>query len=204
MMTDFRITVALINATRSPYEDSRYAGQFINIVNKNINRENELAHYVQENNLNRQRLAFAPIEGNDPSFNDFPQLTYEDLILFTLGTYHLRIARSYCHEHMRANGLYILELSRHLQLIDKNVLIRGRIQSRHVRSKQYYTYILVNPTRHGRESIEGYYCSCIHGRRTIGCCAHIASVVYYLSWARHQETIDTPAAFLDDVTVDID
>lgn len=203
MMTDFKITAALINSTRQPYEDSIYAGQFINIINENINRQNELGQYVQENNLNRQRVAFMPVNiNNNEDFADFPELTYEDLILFTLGTYHLRIARSYCHEHLRPNGLYILELYR--QLIDDKVLMRGRIQSRHVRNKQYYCYILVNPARQGRESIEQYYCSCIHGRRTVGSCAHIASIIYYLSWARHQEQIDEPAAFLDDVIIDID
>ena len=151
MMTDFGVTAALINATRRPYEDSVYVEQFINIINENINRENEMAQHVQENNMNRQRVAFVPIDDNDPSFGDFPQLTYEELTLFTLGSYHLRLARSYCHEHMRPNGLYTLEVYRHRMLVDNKILIRGRIQSRHVRSKQYYTYVLVNPTRHSRE-----------------------------------------------------
>lgn len=62
----------------------------------------------------------------------------------------------------------------------------------------------MNPTREGRDSIEEYYCSCIHGCRTIGCCAHIASMVYFLSWARHQEQIDAPASFLDDTIVPTD
>lgn len=203
MMTDFRITAAIINATRRPYADSIYAQQFIDIINGNINRRNEVVEYVSGHNLNRQRVAFTAIDASDAAF-DFPQLSYEDLILFTLGSYHLRIARSYVHEHMRPNGLYIIELYRHHELVNNRSLIRGRIQSRHVRSKQYYTYILVNPTREGRESIEDYYCSCIHGRRTIGCCAHIASMVYFLSWARHQEQIDAPAMFLDNTIVPVD
>ncbi|XP_045504033.1 uncharacterized protein LOC123700757 [Colias croceus] len=93
MMTDFRITAAIINATRRPYEDSIYAEQFITIINENINRENELAEYVRQHNFNRQRVAFEPIDANNAAFDDFPQPTYEDLILFTLGRYHLRIAR---------------------------------------------------------------------------------------------------------------
>lgn len=145
-----------------------------------------------------------PLDGNNPDFRDFPQLTYEELILFTLGSYHLRLARSYCHEHMRPNGVYLIELYRHQGLINNKILIRGRIQSRHVRARQYYTYILINPARQGRQSVEDYYCSCIHGRRTVGSCAHIASIVYFLSWARHQQQIETPAVFLDEITVDID
>ena len=204
MMADFKITAAVINATRRPYEDSVYVEQFINIINDNMNRENELAQYVIENNINRQRVAFMPLDGNNPDFRDFPQLTYEELILFTLGSYHLRLARSYCHEHMRPNGVYLIELYRHQGLINNKILIRGRIQSRHVRARQYYTYILINPARQGRQSVEDYYCSCIHGRRTVGSCAHIASIVYFLSWARHQQQIEAPAVFLDEITVDID
>lgn len=162
MMTDFKITAAVINATRCPYEGSVYVKQFISIINDRMNRENELAQYVIENNMNRQRVAFIPLDGNNPDFRDFSHLTMEELILFTLGSYHLRLARSYCHEHMRPNGVYLIELYRHQGLINNKILIRGRIQSRHVRARQYYTYILVNPMRQGRLSIEDCYCSCIH------------------------------------------
>lgn len=204
MMPDFKITAAIINLTKRPYEDSRYCQEFMDIIDRNISRENALIQYVNQNNLNRQRVAFAPLESDSPDLEDFPRLSFEDLILFTLGTYHLRIAKSYCHEHMRPNGVYIIEIYRHRQLINNKVLIRGRIQSRHVRARQYYTYILFDPTEEGRESLIDYYCSCVHGRRTVGSCAHIASIIYFLSWARHEEVIDTPAAFLDDITVDLD
>lgn len=123
-------------------------------------------------------------------------------MLFTLGTYHLRIARSYCAEHMRPNGVYHIEMYRHRELVQNKILIRSQMQSRHVRMKQYYTYILIDPNV--RQSIQNYYCSCIHGRRTVGSCVHVANVVYFLWWARHQEEIDAPARFLEDVTIDID
>ncbi|CAH0401772.1 unnamed protein product [Chilo suppressalis] len=77
--------------------------------------------------------------------DNFPWLTSEDLILFTLGTYHLRIARSYVHEYLRPNGIYIVDLYHHYELVNNNILIRGRMQSRHVKSKRYYTYLMVNP-----------------------------------------------------------
>lgn len=31
----------------------------------------------------------------------------------------------------------------------------------------------------------GWYCQCKAGQRTVGCCAHVATVVWYLGWARH-------------------
>lgn len=204
MMTDFKITAALINATHRPYRDNAHAAQFINIIDENINRENELADYVIRNNLNRQRVAFMPLDANNPELRDFPQLTYDELLLFTLGIYHLKLAKSYCHEHMRPNGVYIMELYHRRELVENKILIRGRIQSRHIRAKRYYTYLLINPALQGRQSLEGYYCSCIHGRRTVGSCAHIASVVYFLSWAVYQDEFHTPAAFLDETILDLD
>ncbi|CAH2088674.1 unnamed protein product [Euphydryas editha] len=205
-MKDFKIAAAIINCFQEPYEDSRYTNQFIDIIN-NVNNHNHLCDYVLEHNLNRQRVAFIRMQADLSELADFPRLTHEDLILIAVGTYHLKIARSYCSEHIKQTGVYELEVFRHPELIhinDENcVLIRCRIQSRHVRSKIYYTYILYK-RENGRNGISGYYCSCIHGRRTLGCCAHVMSVLYYLGWARHEEQFAHPASFLDHVVLDIE
>ncbi|XP_041983230.1 uncharacterized protein LOC121736207 [Aricia agestis] len=96
VMMDYRIAAALINAFQQPYEDSQYTEQFIETINRNMNRPNLLADYVVERNLNRQRATFVRLEVNDQTFEDFPRLTQEELILFAVGTYHCKIARSYC------------------------------------------------------------------------------------------------------------
>ncbi|CAH0407509.1 unnamed protein product [Chilo suppressalis] len=77
---------------------------------------------------------------------NFPQLTKEELIVLALGTYQLKLARSYCSEHLN-NGLYTIETYALEDLpeygIDQNVcLLRGRIRSRHVRARTYYCYVL--------------------------------------------------------------
>lgn len=41
----------------------------------------------------------------------FPRLTESELKLFTLGSYQLKLAKSYCAEHLH-NGLYIIEIKR--------------------------------------------------------------------------------------------
>ncbi|KAF9410990.1 hypothetical protein HW555_010122 [Spodoptera exigua] len=64
----------------------------------------------------------------------------------------------------------------------------------------YYVYILVANGVNGREGILEYYCNCI-GRRTVGCCAHVMTLVWYLGWARYENNIVAPAAFLDEVVV---
>lgn len=38
----------------------------------------------------------------------------------------------------------------------------------------------------------GWYCECKGGSRTVGCCAHICSVIWYLAFARHNNYKATP------------
>ncbi|GBP09565.1 hypothetical protein EVAR_76566_1 [Eumeta japonica] len=110
IFTDFKIAAALINCFQEPYEDSRYTDDFIASINRNTHKTNLLAAYVLENNLNRQRASFIRLDANNPEVSDFPELTYEDLIKFAIGTYHLKIALSYCSEHTKRTGVYEIEV----------------------------------------------------------------------------------------------
>lgn len=209
IFTDFRIAAAIINRFQEPYSDSVYVHEFINLINENINRPNLLADYVIAHNLNRQRATFSRLVADSPEVTDFPRLTQEDLILFAIGTYHVKLARSYASEHIKATGVYEIEVYREPQNAninheDNNILIRCRIQSRHVQRKIYYTYVMYNPEAEGREALKEYYCTCIHGKRTLGSCAHVISVIYYLGWARHEEIFAHPAYRLDDILIDIE
>lgn len=126
-----------------------------------------------------------------------------------MGTYQIRQARSYYGEHIRFYGGYRIEVCREeidvseygLRGSGDNTLIRGKIKSRHISRKQYYVYILIENNVSGREGITEYCCNCLVGRRTIGCCAHVMTIVWYLEWARYQDVILAPAAFLDSVIV---
>lgn len=44
----------------------------------------------------------------------------------------------------------------------------------------------------GRDSIKAYYCTCKNGARTVGCCVHILTVIWYLGYAKHQEKRPKP------------
>lgn len=160
-------------------------------------------------NLNRQRVTFTAMEAQMPHFEEFPRLNEDDILLFALGSYHLKLAKSYCAEHFR-NGLYIIELYRENALSDLsrcNIminnawLIRARIQSRHVRSRIYYSYMLIDGNRGDRHAIAHYYCTCLTGSRTIGSCAHIISIVWYMGIGRHTD-FNLPAQLLNSVIID--
>lgn len=143
---------------------------------------------------------------------NFPRLTESEIIVLALGTYQLKLARSYCGEHFR-NGLYLIETYREnlfYDLPDYGIqedvwLLRGRIQSRHVRARLYYCYILINNSNNlieGRNNIVQHYCTCLSGRRTMGTCAHIISIIWYLAFAVH-EGFSAPATFLNDIILDV-
>lgn len=211
MFTDFRIAAALINAFYRVAVDNRLAEDILRIIHAKINAPNLLFDYVTLRNLNRQRVAFERIDAHLPQLEDFPVLTNDDLILLSLGSYQLKLARSYASEHLRDNGLYIIEIYREENLPDlqqcnifqNNLwLLRGRIQSRHIRARTYYTYVLIDHDRVGIDAITQYYCTCLSGRRTIGSCAHVTSIIWFLGQGR-LNGFHLPAIHLDEIIVDI-
>lgn len=142
---------------------------------------------------------------NHPQLNSFPKLNINDLKRFALGTYQLKQARSYYGEHIRSSGTYCIEVNTEIDedvpliLGLNNCLVRARIKSRHVSGRTYFVYILVNrdtDTANTLSSLVGYCCNCIVGERTVGCCAHMMTVLWYLSWGRFND-INAPAPFLD-------
>jgi hypothetical protein len=91
-----------------------------------------------------------------------------------------------------------LSLSSHGISVGDPMLVRGRIQSRHRSSTRYFIYILINRERGGAEAVSGYCCSCPNGLRTVGCCSHITTVLWYLGLGQYLPEILIPASYLDD------
>ncbi len=96
-------------------------------------------------------------------------------------------------------------------------LLRAVIQSRHVTHKKYIAWVEFFPQSQAQANwtaqqlVPAWMCTCYQGQRTLGCCAHITSVIWYLSFARYsgwkphkpvwsQHVIDTR----DDATMDSD
>jgi hypothetical protein len=55
------------------------------------------------------------------------------------------------------------------------------MQSGHSRRKSYESTIY-----HNKDEIKGWYCTCPDGAKVVGCCSHIASVIWYLAYERFQ------------------
>lgn len=214
VMTDFRIAAALVNVFHKLITDRTDAPAILSQIRARMDVPNQLCDFIEDYNVNRRRAAFTPINGDLPQLSMFPMLTMENLILFALGTYQIKQARLYYGEHMRQNGSYSIDVCENIERIgnitddsyfDVNeLLIRAKIQSRHHTGKTYFVYILLGQPSDTVDNpinlIKSYYCNCIVGKRTVGCCAHTMTVVWFLGWARHRN-VNAPATFLDGILI---
>ncbi|XP_060555609.1 uncharacterized protein LOC132716364, partial [Ruditapes philippinarum] len=84
----------------------------------------------------------------------------------------------------RANTLqeYVQEWSR-TEVKNDTSLLTVRLQSRHTSSRRYLMWIRSSDT-----AVEAWYCQCRAGARVVGMCAHVSAIVWYLAFARHQES----------------
>lgn len=211
LMTDFKIACALLNKFHPVIGDRPEALEILNKALSCLNTTNYLSEYVQNENLNRRRAMFQAINATSPHLNDFPKLNMRDLRMFALGSYQIKQAVSYYGEHIRSSGQYQVEVADEIFEDDiplifgqNNMLLRGRIRSRYVTSRTYYCYILISKNQNVLNTLNaiiGYYCTCLIGKRTVGCCAHIMAIVWYLSWGRYND-VSAPASFLDDIFID--
>ena len=105
----------------------------------------------------------------------FPELDEEQLRNLTCGTYQLKMSSSYAQEHIDGNCT--------IQIHSENDgLLRVKLQSRHVSSRCYQVWI-----KYDFANVLAWYCKCRAGARVVGVCSHIAAVVWFLGYARHQQ-----------------
>ncbi|PJE78136.1 hypothetical protein CI610_02933 [invertebrate metagenome] len=157
-------------------EDEKVALEMKSLLNKS----NILAERVEkEPDLSRraksqwQKLEAAQLE--------FPRLDQEYLETLACGTYQVKLAPGYISEHLTADGDYEVMAYQH-----SSDLIRCQIRSRHQSQTKYNIWIQYSVTE--QPPIQNYYCTCPTGQRTVGMCAHIASVLFYLGVYVHSQS----------------
>lgn len=98
--------------------------------------------------------------------------------------YQIKRARSYAEEHASTTDLTSTAVNYEIQTCTKIAnLIKVRTQSGHSRTKNYESIVF-----HTKDEIKGWYCTCPDGARIVGCCSHIASVIWYLAYERFQSS----------------
>lgn len=155
-------------------------------IRKQSTQENTLATEAETGRWSRRKITFKKLSSRE--ILDFPELTENDLKIFFTGTYQLHQAVSYLAEMMDDSNNINLSY-----LHETPEMIKVEVRSRHISRKTYHCYIHYRPDSVGYSGILRYFCQCANGMRTIGCCSHVAAVVYYLSYARYQSKILRPA-----------
>lgn len=117
----------------------------------------------------------------------------EQLRSITCGVYQLRLSPSYAQEHVE--GDCSIQVHR-----EEPGLLRVKLQSRHVSSRSYLLWI-----QYDEGEVKAWYCKCRAGARVVGMCSHVAAILWYLGYARHQRDkklgVQDWGEFVDDATL---
>lgn len=119
-----------------------------------------------------------------------------------LGVYQVGLAASYIQDKFQRDDGETIHVDEHF---NEHGFIRMRIFSRYTRLSKHQLWIAFNPNMEDEEEDEpilGYYCTCKTGARTLGTCAHVASVLWFLGFARHEPNVKYPWTTLLDVVMD--
>jgi hypothetical protein len=188
VLDDYRISAALINRFhRRLLSDKDNATHIAEQMKSKVMSGNKLETIFESLKIDKKRSLYQKLDSS--SICDFPKLDYDTIKNnITLGTYQLRQSLSYLAEHLNESGDYIIEVfDDKTNVLDSNVkLLRTRIQSRHSNATKYNSYITYKPNTNNFNGIDSWLCTCKNGKRTVGCCSHIASVVYFLSYGRYR------------------
>ncbi len=91
--------------------------------------------------------------------------------------------KSYINEHLTPSILNEDELEFVVELCPtQQDLVRVRFQSRHSNQKHHVATVQLDETK--ENPIHGYFCTCISGSRELGCCVHLAAVLWHLGVQR--------------------
>lgn len=183
LQKDFQLGAALINAFSkkilSDKADWRVISNQMAIRNQiNVNLYRTVLRIPQRffNQVNNLSL--------------FPKLSYQDLKLISQGTYQIKQARSYCQLHLkRNNNIFVLNIcdpnqtrnscAQFLPQSSNPLLVMVTFASRYTSSKKHATYVLLNMNANNDYEIKSYCCSCKNGLRTLGCCSHVMTIIWY-------------------------
>ncbi|XP_058802330.1 uncharacterized protein LOC131670620 [Phymastichus coffea] len=168
--TYYRIACFLINLFGERFVSSISSSEeVVNLMKRKKDTGNSLAEEAESGRWN------------------FPEMTEEDLKIFFTGTYQLSQAISYLAELIDEEGRVNIDY-----LKESSSVLKIQVRSRHISAKTYNCYIEYTPNSIGYGGVKRYYCECANGMRTVGCCSHIASVIYFLSHARYLSKIIRP------------
>lgn len=206
LMSDYKIGCAILNSFGKPIicDKNDFSDIGTQMLNR-VNRKNELCEIINKKKFQQSRKYFQLVSSKQLFF---PTFNTNQLKKFSLGNYAIKQALSYTADIKKKNGdfpIYTLPpihlKSCFRKILEKNnflnaMLIFTPMSSRFRSNKTHDVYVLYDASKTNRENIL-YYCTCQHGRRTVGCCSHVMTIVYYFGYGRHHNNDYSPASHLN-------
>lgn len=164
---------------------------------------------VELENLTRRNAQWRRLENQVPNF---PRLEIDFLRDLTFGVYQVNLSPGYIQDLLNIdnnNQNNNDDDEEREMLIDESInennSIRVRVKSRFWAARRHQVFIsfIDDPQPEDESVITGYYCTCQVGARTLGTCAHVSCVLWYLGWARHQPNVKYPDTSLLHTTLDV-
>lgn len=202
---DFQVGAALVNAfcrkIKCDKNDWRKIGD---LMLSQKDKRNILTNIVHHIPISSFRLV--------NNLTLFPKLTYDKLKEISQGSYQIRLAKSYCHSHVKANEnrfpinvcddakVWKKYFEKKITLGPDALLLRLNLRSRFQSNKKHLTYVLLDFCN-GGYIVKAYCCSCRHGLRTVGCCGHVMTLIWYTLHIDHNK-LKYPSSNLDHVFTD--
>lgn len=215
------VAFALLNLFHEPILSDKQHPDVAQVMISRLNVPNLLQAVVDKYNLSKVKVPYIDVnytaldnEENN-SFLQFPKLTMDDLYNVSLGPYQIKNAISYFAQHQK-DGIFLvqkfdpkpryrissLDYASHGIVISDPLLVKAYMKSRFRSSKSHHIFVLVDKSKSGRGTIVEYFCTCETGSRTVGCCSHIMTVIWYLGYGQYNE-IKVPNPNITNVSITI-
>lgn len=215
------IAFALLNVFHEPILSDKNHEDMAILMKSRMNVPNLLKDVVGQYNLSKVKVPF--IEVNYTSLDNeennlnlqFPKLTLDDLYSVSLGPYQINNAASYYAQHLKDDIFLVqkFELNRRYRIsaldyasfginISDPILVKAYMKSRFRSTKNHHIFVLVDKSKIGRNAITEYFCTCETGSRTVGCCSHVMTIIWFLGYAQYN-VIHVPNRNITNVSITI-
>lgn len=118
-------------------------------------------------------------------------MTLDEVKKVCAGKFNIENARGYTDERLNLDDKYTIQY----HTVRSN-LLRLKLHSKFRSSATHYVWIEVNVDGN---KINRYYCQCRGGARTLGCCSHVASIIWFMGYERHNTPNYQPRIFGEDI-----
>ncbi|RNA19707.1 vacuolar sorting-associated 13c [Brachionus plicatilis] len=213
---DYRIACAMLNFYHKPCcPDEKIVVKIARRIKKKSKTHSNKLNFLLAKQLDTKLIT--PIDLF--SIIDFPVIRKNKIrnkIFF--GSYQLKQANSYAKDLIFSSTAYVVSNNMIKKIVNERFInefkdskiLAFELISRHRRSrKKINKEQNENYIRKFRNTykilFQAFICNCLSGQKTAGCCSHVASVIYFLSYLKFRLSgINLRGEYLNKIVIDLD